>query len=687
MSSETKFEKLLSPGYIGKLKLRNRIIRPGAILDFVDKEGFITNRHKAFYGALARGGAGLAIAGGCTIDQRSFRPDDGMICLFDDKFIPGLTELAQAVHKYDGRIFALVLYQGVFATNLPPDKQPTMSEMSYVRRPPVHSEAPRELTIADIKDIPVKFAEASERVKKAGWDGVEVNGNSFHTINSFMSRIFNKRHDEYGCDSLENRARLFVEIIQAIKNRLGKDFPVTARFTAKEFGRPEATTVEEAKEFAKMLEAAGADALHVMGMGFGPPDPYVWHWNEQIFYPEPPEHLPEGLDWSHRGAGATVPLAAAIKKVVSIPIMTVGRIDPVMAEQILQEGKADFIGLQRRLIADPELPNKLAKGKLEDIAPCTACLQCLDLNIPVPCRINGAMGGDEEYVIPPTEKKKKVVVVGGGPAGMEAARVAAIRGHEVILYEKESKLGGLLPLAALVKGTDIEDLPDLIHYLKTQITRLGVKIELGKEFTPALLDVTKPDVVILATGGLPAVPDIPGINRPNVISGPSLHHTLKSYLRFFDPVFLRWLTKFWMPIGKRVVIIGGAIQGCELAEFLVKRGRKVTIVDTADMLGDKMPLMNRFKLLHWLGEKGVTMLTGVKYEEITDKGLIVTTREGKRQTIEADTIATAVPLSPNTALLKALKGKIAEVYAVGDCSEPRLIINAVADGYHTARAV
>ena len=228
---------------------------------------------------------------------------------------------------------------------------------------------------------------------------------------------------------------------------------------------------------------------------------------------------------------------------------------------------------------------------------------------------------------------------------MEAARVAAVRGHKVTLLEKSSKLGGLLPLAALVKGLEVEDLPAITRYLKGQMTKLGVEIRVGKEATPALIQEMKPDVVILATGGVPTLPRIPGIQGNNVVSNAKLHRMLKLFLRFFAPATLRRLTKIWMPLGKRVVIIGGGIQGCELAEFLVKRGRKVTIVDSADALGQGMISHLKLQLFWWFRKKGVTMMPGVEPVAITPRGLTVLRKEGYRQTIEADSIVTALPSS------------------------------------------
>jgi 2,4-dienoyl-CoA reductase (NADPH2) len=699
---KTRFPKLLEPGQIGNVRTKNRLFKTGAGSTLGDGTGKVSARHRAFYGALARGGVGLIIMENCSFFRASeaeISSDDGpFLCLDDDKFIPPLRELNKLIHSYNCPTFLQMMTGG--ATEAAPGVQPISSSFltpeELKDRQPYHKaylldnpRSPRALTIEEIEAAVEKFAEGAERAEKAGFNGVELNGGNGHLINAFISRVWNRRQDKYGCQNLENRARFVVEMIHAIKKRLGQDYVVTVNFNAAEYGIEDCTTLEEGVEFAKIFQNAGADAI--LGRTHGYRDVSMdIVWPERVFIPEPPDPLPKDLDWSRFGAGALVPIAAAIKKVVSVPVLISGRIYPELAESVLQQGKADFIGMTRRLQADPELPNKVASGRLDDIAPCTACSHCLESNsnrVPIVCRINAALGGEQDYIIKPAEKKKKVVVVGGGPAAMEAARVAAIRGHEVLLYEKENKLGGLLPMAALVKGTEIEDLPAIARYLENQVRKLGVQIHLGKDFTPAMVDEIKPDAIILATGGLPVVPEIPGIKRRNVVAGGDLHHQLKILLKIFGPNVLRRLTKFWMPLGKRVTIIGGAIQGLELAEFLVKRGRKVTIVDTAETLGDLMPVRNKIKMLKWLPKKGAVLMSGVKYEEITDKGLTITTKEGKRQTIEADTIVTALPLKPNNELFKALEGKNTRLYSIGDCHDPRLIIHAVADGYRVALAI
>ncbi|HEX2964939.1 MAG TPA: FAD-dependent oxidoreductase, partial [Syntrophorhabdaceae bacterium] len=280
-----------------------------------------------------------------------------------------------------------------------------------------------------------------------------------------------------------------------------------------------------------------------------------------------------------------------------------------------------------------------------------------------------------------------IAVVGGGPAGLEAARVAALRGHDVTLYEKEHKLGGLLPLAALVKGLEGEDLVAFVKYFETQMKKLGVKVNLGKEFTTAKAREEAPDAVVIAAGGTPFVPTIPGINRRNVVSGPDLHKQLKFFLRFAGPKFLRQLTSLWMPLGKKVVIIGGAIQGAELAEFLVKRGRKVTIVAGDEEISAGLPKRKQQRLVEWLGEKGATIIQGATCEEITDRGLVLTTKEGTRQTLEADTIVPAFPFKANNKLFNDLKNTIAEVYLIGDSNDPRLIIDAIAEGWRVGKVL
>ena len=244
-----------------------------------------------------------------------------------------------------------------------------------------------------------------------------------------------------------------------------------------------------------------------------------------------------------------------------------------------------------------------------------------------------------------------------------------------------------MPLAATVKGLGLESILDIVRYFKTQMTQLGITIRLGQEVSLPIIKEVGPEVVILATGGVNTIPKIPGINNHKVVNSSKLHSRLETALRFFGPKVLEWLTKWWMPIGKRVIIIGGAMQGCQLAEFLVKRGREVVIVEKTEKLGEGLLADDPARLFKWLSEKGATMFAGVKYEEITDKGLVISTKEGKKQTLEADTIITAFPLQPTADLMESLKGKGFEIYQIGDCRESGFIAEAIADGSRVARLI
>ena len=702
MSPSKRFEKLLEPYHIGPVKTRNRIIKTGASTCYWHEDDLhMSEKAKAYYEALARGGVGLLIVESPTIDyplgarwRQRYRIDD-------DRYIEGMGELVAVIHKHGCPTFMQMWHDGPWQSPLFPN-YPATFDGPPIGASPVnlnvpgdfHRDVPRELTIPEIEGIIGKFASATVRAQKAGFDGVDINAASSHLFHNFMSPFWNRRSDAYG-GSTENRTRLLVQVIREMKKRAGRDFPVSVIINGIELGRAigvkdeECMTAEEGRKTARILQEAGADAVMVRNHWLG------YHVGgflpDYLCYPEPPvpfESFPEEYYWKGPGSGANMILAEAMKKVLSIPVTIVGKISPQLGEKILREGKADFIGMMRSLHADPELPNKIAAGRLEDIAPCTACGTCLDQSIGMErrCRINAAVG-TEHYTIEKAPKRKKVVVIGGGPSGMEAARVAALRGHDVTLYEKSHKLGGLLPLAAFVKGLEIEDLPAMIRYFKTQINKLGVKTELGKEADSTTIEMTKPDVVIVATGGNLTVPKITGIDKEKVITTPALHRKVKPYLKVLGPRALGWLTKLWVPMGKRVVVIGGELHGCEVAEFLVRRKRKVTIVEKGEVLGKGVIDFRLGLLMDWFNRKGVTLRTGVKSMEITDKGLVITTKEGKEESIEADSIVHTSPLTSNISLFESLKGKVPEVYAIGDCKEPRLIVDAIAEGWQIARRI
>ena len=706
MTNRSRFEKLMEPGTIGGVRTKNRIIKTASGGGLVEKDATAGEAIRSHYESLAKGGVGLIIFEFCAVEwpRGANRPGFMNATIHDDKFIPGYSELTKAVHKHGCPIFVQLYHSGpwfipgeaavdpgdrIAVSVLTDDDFPSREHSSLSHRELSIAKA-RELSIADIEALVNTFGKAAERAQKAGFDGVELNSSHFHLLNSFLSRFWNRRQDAYGCGSPENRARFLCQVIGEIKKRCGEAFAVTTLINGIEYGLKNGITLEEAKRTAQLLQEAGADAIQVRTEGYGNLSDMLH--SDRFFYPElSKELIVEGLDYSRKGRGMWVPLGAAVKQAVSIPVFVAGRLDPELGEEILREGKVDFIGMTRRLLADPELPNKVAQGRLEEIAPCSGCLYCWNEkacnNRPIRCRINAALGREREYEMKPAEKKKKVLIAGSGPAGMEAARVAALRGHEVILYEKEHRLGGLLASAALVKDLEFGSILDTIHYFETQLTKLGVTIRLGKEIDFSEIKKINPDVVILATGGMSTIPGIPGINHRKVLHSDQLHGKLKLALRFLGPKTIEQLTKWWMPIGKKVIIIGGALAGCQLAEFLVKRGRKVVIVDTAKKLGEGLLSNDPTRLFKWFDQKGVRMMTEVQYEEITDKGLIVTTKEGKRETLETDTILTALPLLPTADLLRSLEGKAPEVYQIGDCRKSGFIHDAIADGSRIARMI
>ena len=699
MTDNPAYSKLLEPGRIGPVTTRNRIIKTGAgLLMWHEDDTHMRPEVLAFYERLARGGTGLVIVESPTVDYPAGARWRMRYRIDDDRFIEGLKELVDVIHKHGCPTFMQMNHDGPWQVNLShiePDQvfagpPIAASPVSVPIENDFHNEVPRELTIPEIEGLVDKFASAAERAKKAGFDGVDVNAASSHLLHNFLSPFWNRREDIYGGSS-ENRSRFPGQVISEIKRRCGSDFACTVIINGLEVGQvvgiDDSTmlTPQIARENARFLEKAGADAIMVRShwVGYHVPG----YLTDLLFYPDPPiplEDFPKEYYKERKGAGANILLAAGIKKEVSIPVTVVGRLDADLGEEVLEKGMADFIGMTRRLQADPDYVNKLRAGRLDDIAPCTACENCLGTRR---CRINALMG--TPYTdIEQADTKKKVLVIGGGPSGMEAARVSAIRGHDVTLYEKAPILGGLLPIAAIVKGRHPEDVPLIVEYLRGQIKKLGVNVVLGKEADLSTVDQLKPDVVFLATGASATIPAIKGIDRPNVVSGSALHKQLKLLSRFFMPYTLRWLTKFWMPMGKNVVVIGGALQGCELAEFLVKRGRNVTIVETAESLGDGMIDAVLGNLMTWFGKKGVVMIPGVKeYVEITDKGLTIVTKEGDTKTLEADTFVSALPLTANADLLPGLKERVAEVYAIGDCGEPGLIADAIGTGLRTAREV
>ncbi|MBI2831150.1 MAG: FAD-dependent oxidoreductase [Chloroflexi bacterium] len=680
MGNRTRFQKLFEPGLIGKMEVKNRIaMAPMGTQMFVD--GFVTEQLKGYFEARSRGGTGLITTDQLKISYPVGAGKKGTGRIDDDKFIPGLSELLQVVHRHGAKMVAQIGHMGpadiASGTHQPVAASPVGRQPDYTHPASsvVHYSVPRELTIEEIAATTVRFAEAAIRAKKAGFDAVQVHAANRYLLASFVSPFWNRRTDRYGGD-LQNRARFVLEVVRAVREAVGSDYPVTCRINGEERDVQGGVTIALAAEMARMLEDAGVDAIDISSM-----------------FPHSPGYEP----------GFNVNASVAIKRAVSIPVIVAGRLGPELGENVLQQNKADFICIGRPLIADPELPNKAAAGRVDDIAPCVYCVNCLAVDRE--CTVNSARGKEREYEIKPAAKPKKVLVVGGGPGGMEAARVTALRGHQVTLYEREKRLGGQLLLASLLR----EEYEPLTRYLSAQMKRLGVRVELGQKVDATLISKLKPEVIVAATGAASALPDIPGIDRDNVVSGADIQEMMHGrpgkkglkgqrfiwYLGLnllrapFGPSLTKRLLSLYTPFGKRVVVVGKGLAGIEMAHFLVEHGKKVTIVDTREdppFSEPPMPVLREF-MKEKLAEAKTITLTVSKIEQVTDKGLTVIDKEGKRQTIEGDTVVFASEYKPNTALSQALAGTPYEIHLVGDCAKPCGILEAIREGSKVGREI
>jgi len=655
-----KIEKLFEPGRIGKLLIKNRIaMAPMGIIGLIEPDGRISQRVIDYYVARAKGGVGLIITGLCLpILDIEFGPLKKQGISFVPRIdspdvIPMLRQLADSVHSHGAKI-AIQLTAG-FGRVLNPHLLALMGIETAVGASAVPNVwdlkvITRELTTEEVEALVGSFSTAAEIVKAAGIDAVELHGHEGYLMDQFTTALWNKRKDKYGGD-LDNRLRFSLELIKNIKRKAGSDFPVIYRYAINHYlqgGRG----VEESLEIARRLEMAGVDALHVDAGCYDD-----WYW------PHPPIYQPPGC---------MVDMAEAAKRAVKIPVITVGRLGYAeLADGVLKAGKADFVALGRALLADPEWPLKVKEGRLEDICPCIGChdgcLARIVTGASLSCTVNPATGNEKEFTITPSEKPRAVIVIGGGIAGMEAARVAALRGHQVTLYEKRDRLGG-----HLIEGSVPEfkrDVRLLNDYYVTQLRKLGVKTELRQAVTLELVNKMKPEVVIVATGSSSLVPDIPGIGKEQVVTA-------------IDVLLGR------KKAGERVVVAGGGLVGCETAVYLAQKGKRVTIVEALEEIISDVFEANKQYLLKMLAENGVSVLTNTNLVRISEYGAVVENKYHRFEAeLKADTIILALGLKPETDLLKALQGKVKELYSVGDCEGPGKIIDAVWGAFNVARVL
>jgi 2,4-dienoyl-CoA reductase (NADPH2) len=703
-----RFEKLMEPGRIGPVKTRNRIIKTANGTSYMDPDQTCGDRMIAYYERLARGGVGFLIVESCGVEyplgiQHVHYHADGsyegvQLHMDDDRLIPGFRRLTDAVHKLGCPVSIQFQHAGAWnPTGLMPRDMKIRdvkcaSAMTDEELPGPDFLPCRAMTKQELQDQIDLWASAAERAWKAGFDACEINHATAHQGNTFLSRIWNKRDDEYGPQSYENRTRFICDIIKEAKRRCGPDFAVTAIINAAEYNHPLATTLEEGVEMSKLI-CEVADGLNARGERYGHRGGVLQP--DRLMYPEPPYDLPKDLDWSRRGDGATVPLAEAVKRAgVKVPVWTASRIDAEWGEKYLREGKLDFVGMTRFLLADPEYPNKVREGRMEDVRPCLGCLHCFEMrnrNKKLECRVNGTLGREilPEFQATPVEKKKKVLVVGGGPAGMEAARVAAERGHQVVLYEKDGRMGGLVPLSAIVKDCETPELQDFVKYEVRQLGKAGVTIHKGTEVTADVVRAEKPDAVVVAAGAVHPKVDLPGYDRSSVIRTESLYKMLNLALKIFSPEQLQKLTHLWMPVGRRVVIMGGTLHGCELGEFLVKRHRRVIIVHDgpASQLGEEMGRDDLANLWPWFKQKYVSLWPDAQYREVVDGGLKIQQPDKRSYIVPGENIINTQDWAANEALVEQLKPLVAEIQVAGSAREPSLMADAVREGIVAGCAV
>jgi len=644
MSETSSLTKLFEPGFIGTIKVKNRLSMAATGTNRATEDGRVSESMKSLYEARAKGGLGLVVVEVTCIDSPWGKRIARQLLIDDDKYVPGLSELSEVIKKHGARAAIQLSHAGNASHSWASGVSQPVGPSSIVRHP--YSQA-RELSVPEIKRIIESFAKGAERAKRAGFDAVEIHAGHDYLIAEFLSPSFNKRQDEYG-GSLENRCRLLQEVIRACKEDTGSDYPVWCRINGAEYGIDGGITQNEARQIAALAEQGGSDAISVSAIGFGG------------------KYFLSGLPDK---PGALVPLAANVKKVVNVPVIAVGRLDPKVGELALKEGKADFVTLSRAVICDSEFANKARGGKLGDIMPCIACYHCIRFTLPdskvkptdtSECTVNPAYGREDELRITPAASAKRVLVVGGGPAGMEAARVAALRGHKVTLCEKSATLGGQLRLASKPKYWNRYGL--LNRFLIRQLCKLGVAVELDKKVTPDLVQTISPDAVIVATGCRDLVPDIPGIDRANVIQA----------IDALDRPEL---------LGHKIVVIGGEKVGMRTAQFLAEQGKQVTIVTHDERVARGFQALLRAVLIDFLKEKGVQILTGVSCREISDKGLAISDQAGEKQVLEADTVVLAAGSLPDDCLYEALRPKVMELYQVGDCVRPRDLMEAMREGY------
>ena len=683
-----EFQHLGTPCTINGLEIKNRIVKSassGAEAPFDVEKNEYTPQAIEFYRNLAKGGVGLIIHD--TIAFKSHTPSSASFLSEDD--IPLHTPYIDAVHEEGVPIF-LQLFSSDNAdderyTGVPAHPHGSSSYAQKGADQGMNGLSPTPWTTEEVEEQIEEWANAAYRAKLAGFDGIEVNVGSNHIGANFISRYWNReRTDKYGSQDIESLGRFATDILDKARKLCGEDYPIGVLMNGHEWdvfrvgNNERCNSIELQCELAKLFVQHGADFIHVRSAAWGShmldimPDVAFMHGEPDTGYGHPLEidkNWPDFIQ-DYRGAGAFINTAATIKSAVDVPVITTGMMDvrliPDVIDNAIGDGKIDFIGMTRRLFADPDYANKALDGKLAEIRPCANCLSCWHDY----CRVNAGLvraGGEdmpEGYAIETAGTRKRVLIAGGGPAGLEAAHVAAERGHEVYIYEKDSQWGGLALTAIAYKGKN-EKIQDHIDWLVRQCEQNGVTMELGTEVGQDVIAKINPDVLIDATGGKETVPTIDGINGNNVVI----------------------LSPDAAPQGSNIVIIGGQIEGIEAAIFFCKMGKNVTVLDEGpdSDLGKGIPGELLPKYLCWCQTHGVKTLSNVSLEQINSDGVDLMFDYGLKQTIPCDSVFVALPRSANPEILQQFGDSVSEAYAIGNASEYGLIREAVRDGNLLAR--
>ena len=642
------YPKLFSPIKIGETTVKNRVFMPPISTNLADK-GYVTDALVEHYAARAKGGVGLIVTEVTTVEPTYvYLPGDMSIC--DDSYIPGWEKLTAAVHKYGAKILPQLFHPAYMAFPIP--GTPRLIAPSFVG-PYYAKEAPRPVTVEELQVIIRQFGEAALRVKKAGADGVEIHAAHAHgLLGGFLSPLYNKRTDAYGGD-INGRLKLTLEVIAEVRKICGKDFSIDVRISGDEYSDG-GLNLNDAIYVSKQLEKAGVDMLHVSGgttikRGSSIPAP--------------------GTKMGSHSA-----ISAEIKKHVSIPVATVGRItEPWLAEELLENDKADICMIGRANLCEPEFCNKAQAGHEEDIRPCIGCLRCLNgimFGKRVACTVNPSLEPENEDTITPAKETKNILVIGGGPAGMEAAYVAAKRGHHVVLADRQDSLGGTVRIAAVPIAK--QDLTQLIKYQAHKLEQAGVKVLLNTEVTLETIQKDYPDYeVILCAGATPVVPQF--------------MTQFKDWMTADDVLYGR---KF---PGRKIVVIGGGSVGCETTDYLAPvlndrfpRNREITLIEMAHEIMEAESGPGRSLLVQRMMEKGIQILCDAKVEEVNHT-VIKYTKDGKTHEItDADTLVLAMGYRPSNTLEEQLTSAGITCHVLGDCKKPGNIKDAVTEGYQTA---